>query len=660
MTGWLRIFWLLVLAGTLPAAAQNAVLRGRVLDAETHQPIPNAQVGVAGNRLGTSTNDDGRFVLSIPPAYAQERLTVALLGYRSYAQPLPLLPGPELVIELKISPAALGEVQVTGSVEGIVREAVARIPRNYPARPTQLAGFYRESDNDSIGRPRYLVEGLLMVYKPDYRQPADDGDVQIRQARKVDLRPAGQAVRIDWAGGPFIAQFADFVHRRAQFINPKYFRDYAYRLAAGSSYGGRPVYVVDFGPRNGNRRADCEGRLYIEQSSYAFLGAEWHYTASGLRRAGHGASARQLRVAYQPYAGRWHLKTVWWQTRARLPIGPPLNYFGEFLTTAIDTAGLVRPGYVERAQERDVFLRTAVAYDSAFWAGQTTLLPPAALRQALLDQQRQHRADSLFRAARPGADSTVANWGGNRPAAKESGLMRFLSRFGYGGAAVGTFPLAGTGGELAVDYAPTGSGFVLRGTAAVAAPKPALATSFDYGFALSKALTLRVGATRLHGQFEGEGWQYGLSYQRNLRPGHRPIYGRGSLAYARQTVARAVGTFDNPDASLRVGGTHLGADRLSARLQTLNEAVLPTLGLGLELTHQFILVADAGYWLPLRTRAQLQLDEESGFFLTRSSATINLPNTDTGLRVNGPPAATLPWQPQHWLLSVGLQYRLRP
>ncbi|WP_460504212.1 hypothetical protein, partial [Hymenobacter agri] len=94
--------------------------------------------------------------------------------------------------------------------------------------------------------------------------------------------------------------------------------------------------------------------------------------------------------------------------------------------------------------------------------------------------------------------------------------------------------------------------------------------------------------------------------------------------------------------------------------QALSEAVLPTLGLGLELTHQFELVADASYWLPLRTRAQLQLAEESGFFLTRSSAAVDLPAAEVDLRVNGQPAAVLPWQPQHWLLSLGLHYRLRP
>ena len=659
MTTWLRVAgMLLLLVGVLPAGAQNAVLRGCVLDAETHQPIPNAQVGVAGNRLGTSTNDDGRFVLSIPPAYAREQLTVALLGYRSHAQALPPLPGPELRIELQLSPAALGEVQVMGSVEGIVREAVARIPRNYPGQATQLTGFYRESDNDTTGRPRYLVEGLLTVFKPDYRQPGDDGDVQIRQARKVDLRPAGQTVRIDWAGGPFIAQFGDFVHRRAQFINPKYFRDYTYRLGPGSSYAGRPVYVVEFGPRPGRHRADCEGRLYIDQVSYAFLGGEWHYTAAGLRRARHGASARRLRVAYQPYAGRWHLKTVWWQTRARLPIGPPLNYFGEFLATAIDTAGVVRPGYVDRAQEHDVFLRTTVAYDSAFWTGQTTLLPTASLRQALLDQPRQQRADSLFRARRASNDTSAAKPMA-RLASNESWLLRLLARLSYG-AAVDAVALAGAGSELAVGYAPAGSGFALQGTARVAKPGPALATSLDYQFALTKTLGLRVASQRLHGQFAGEGLQLGLSYQHNLRPGHRPLRGRVGLAYARQAVARPMGIFDNPDAALRMAGTHLGADRLSARLQTLTEAVLPTLGLGLELTHQLELVADAGLWLSVRTRTQLEVAEESGFFLTRNSAVVTLPHNEVSLLVNGAPAATLPWQLQPWALSVGLRYRLRP
>jgi hypothetical protein len=437
-------FFLLLWTGTVRAQTTQ-VLRGQVVDAETQQPIPNAQVGVANNRIGTSTNADGRFALSIPVALQDGQLEVALLGYRKYTRPLPPLPGPELRIELRISPAALGEVQVTGSVLGIVREAVARIPRNYPTRPTQLTGFYRESDNDPAGQPRYLAEGLVLAFKESYLRRTAEGEIQIKQSRKVDLRRDRTPIRIDWAGGPFLVHLGDFVHRRSEFIDPTHFKDYDYRLAPGSTFQDRPVYVITFGPKAGTRRADFEGRMYIEQDGYAFLGAEWHYTSAGLRhRVRDVADSRSIRVAYQPYAGRWHLKTVWWQTEAKLPVGPPLKFFGEFLTTSIDTAQTPRPGYLERAQFYDVFLRNQVAYDSAFWQGHTTLLPPAALQKSLFDQQRQQQADSLFKPSEAGTDPQEK---------KLSAFDRFLKRFSYG-SHLGAWPLAVPTAGLTLAYAP--------------------------------------------------------------------------------------------------------------------------------------------------------------------------------------------------------------
>ncbi|GAB3313309.1 hypothetical protein GCM10027511_24530 [Hymenobacter humi] len=634
-----------------PALAQGPIiLRGRVVDAETHQPVPHAQVGVAGNRIGTSTNEDGRFALTIPVQFQREQLEVALLGYRKYARPLPPLPGPELQIELILSPAALGEVQVTASVVGIVREAVARIPRNYAGRPTRLTGFYRESDNDPKGQPRYLVEGLLTVFKVPYQQRTDEGAVQIQQSRKVDLR-ADHPVRFDWAGGPFIAHLADFVHARAQFIDPAQFRNYDYRLAPGSTYADRPVYVVAFGPRPGNRRARFAGRMYIDQDTYAFLGAEWHYTPTGLRSGIHRADARNLRVAYQPYAGRWHLKSVWWQTKYRPPMGAPLQYFGEFLTTAIDTAQAGLPTYVERAQYHDVFLDNPVPYDSAFWQGHTTLLPPEAVQQALLDQQRQQRADSLFR---PAAKATTT--APTQVEAKPG--FRLLSRIRYGISA-GAWPLGVPAAGLAVDYAPAGSGFRANGTAQVKAQGLTGWWSGEYLFDITDELAVRVATRHVFRQFSGDGWEAGLSYQRNLRPRHRPVFGRLGLAYTHQAVARSLGTFDNANGSFRVGGTTLKADEISLAVQSVTNAVQPKLGLGLELSRKIELVADLGYLLPLRTRTELQVQEESGFFLSRSSAALKLPNSQVSLRVNEQATSAVPWHLNRWLLSFGLLYRLR-
>ncbi len=646
----LLLVWLLLPTG--PVLAQ-AMLRGRVLDAETHQPIPNAQVGVADNRIGTSTNDDGRFALSIPPPYQQERLEVVLLGYRKYSQALPPLPGPELRIELQISPAALGEVRVTASVLGIVREAVDRIPQNYAGRPTRLTGFYRESDNDAGGRPRYLIEGVLTVFKAPYRQGTTHGDVQIQQSRKVDLRP-DQPMRIDWAGGPFIAHSGDFVHGRAQFIDAKHFRDYDYRLAPGSSYQDRPVYVVTFAPKPGNRRADFEGRMYIDQDSYAFLGAEWHYTPVGLAHGDHPADARSLRVAFQPYAGRWHLKTVWWQTKYQPKGNDLFTYFGEFLTTAIDTAQAPPPTYAERAQVNDVFLTNPAPYDSAFWQNNTTLLPPAALRQVLLDQPRQHRADSLFNLPPPSVAAPLPA----EEAPPQEPKFKLSRRLRYG-IGMGVRPLNMAAASLGLDYAPAGYAFRASGAVDLASQDCAGLQCYEYDFELNPALAVRFVTHSLFRRFSGNGWEAGLSYQRNLNPRRRPVFGRVGLAYARQTVGRNIDTFANSDTGLRVDGVKLGADELSVRVQSLTTALLPKLGLGLELTHQFELVADAGYLLPFNTRSQLEVSEESGFFLFRNSATISLPNADAQLRVNGQSAAAVPWQLNRWLLSFGILYRMR-
>lgn len=650
---WLLAIWFAIWIG--PVLAQGPIiLRGQVLDAETQQPIPNAQVGVAGNRIGTSTNEDGRFALSIPPDYQREQLEVALLGYRKFTQALPPLPSPELRIVLRISPAALGEVQVTASVLGILREAVARIPRNYPVRNTRLTGFYRESDNDPTGQPRYLVEGLLTVFKDPYQQRTDDGAVQIRQSRKVDLRPQ-TLVRIDWAGGPFIAHKADFVHSRAQFISPAHFRHYDYRLAAGSTYADRRVYVIEFGPKRGNRQADFAGRMYIDQDSYAFLGAEWHYTPAGLRQSLHRADSRELRVAYQPYAGSWHLKTVWWQTKYRPPMGEPLQYFGEFLTTAIDTARITPPTYQERAQYYDAFLHNAVPYDSAFWHSQTTLLRPAAMEQALLDQQRQQRADSLFR-PRPQQPPAAAD--GAVPAVPASPAFGLLSRIRYG-AALGAWPLSVPGAALALDYTPAGATFRAQGASNVAAQQWTGWWNAEYQFDVTKQLAVRLATRRVFRQFSGDGWEAGLSYEHNLNPRRRPLFGRVGAAYTRQTIARKLGTFDNANGGVRISGQHLTADELGMQLQTVSDAVQPKLGLGLEMSHKIELVADLGYLLPLRTRTQLQLKEKSGFFLSRSSAVIDLPSPDVSLRVYEQATSTAPWQQRRWLLSFGLLYRLR-
>ncbi len=634
----------------LPALAQEIpVLRGRVLDADTHQPIPNAQVGIGNNRLGTSTNTEGRFALRVPAAYQGSQLEVALLGYRPYRRPLPPLPAADLLIELHLSPASLGTVMVTASAEGIVREAVARIPRNYPVRPTQLTGFYRESDEEAIRqRYDYLAEGILRVQKPGYQHPRDPGTVQVLQARRVDLRLARDTAAlspIDWIAGPFVPHRFDFVHTRAEFISPAHFKEYTYRLSPQTTFQNRAVYVVAFEPRPGTNRANFAGEVYIDEQSYAFLGARWHRTPAGIRRERQlvfTATERAYRTEYQAYAGRYYLKSIWYNTLGQPRAGRVRHHLAEFVTTAIDTAQALAPGYEARTQYADIFLQSPVPYDSTFWQHYTTVLPPP----ALLDQARQRQADTLLRRPVPAAAALAApKW-------------RLLGRLRYsyvGGATATAVPAT----DLRVVLAPDGS--ALRADAQASTTAQEVAMHYAFGVQLDLTPHWAVYGTTRHllGQLRGEGWEVGLGYARQLNPHGRPLRARAGLAYLRQSVGRELGTVANPDASLRLAGTPLAADQLTLSLQAITDAVQPRLGLGLEISHRWEAVANLGYLLPLRTRSQLLLEEKKGFFsFNQHTADLDLPAAEARLVVAGQPATSTPWQLGRWLLSVGVLYRL--
>jgi hypothetical protein len=652
-----KLFGLLLLLLAFPAFAQEAqLLRGLVLDADTHQPVPNAQVGIAGNKLGTSTNQEGRFALRVPTAYATTELEVALLGYRRYVRPLPPLPGPELRIELQSSPASLGTVAVSSSVLGIIREAVARISRNYPTRPTHLTGFFRESDDNATShRYYYLGEALLEVQKVGYQHPRDDGQVKIRQLRKVDLRvrrpDSTGLVPINWVAGSFIPHRFDFVHNRAEFIQEKHSKDYQYRLTPQTTFQGRPVYVIAFGPKPGADRANFTGELYIDEQSYAFLGASWHRTPSGIRREGvllFEASERAYRVDYQRYAGRWHLKSVWYNTLGRPVGGQVRRHLAEFITTAIDTAQTAPIAYAERAQYDDIFLRAAAPYDSAFWQNYTTLLPPT----TLLDQERQRQAERLLRA--PAVASVPADTVLTVSKPKRRPWVPRL-RYTYG---LGLLPVQGALPALGAVVAPAGSTF--RATAAADAHSQTAAGCYALGVQLDLPQNLSVyGLTRsAFGGLQGGGWEAGLGWEHNLNPKRRPIMVRLGVAYLRQSLGRDLGTFDNPDDGLRLAGTRLSTSRLALALQSVTEGVQPRLGLGVELSHQWEAVANLGYLWPLRTRSQLVATEQGGFFHFDSESTLGLPASEVQLTVAGQPATAVPWQLGRLVLGLSLLHRL--
>lgn len=108
---------LLLIAVSLSLSAQNGVVKGKVLDATTNEPLPFVNVVVFGTTLGSVTDIDGNFQLfGLQPGFV--RLTSSFVGYKdAISEDIEVSNANVANIEIKMDAAdeTIGEVTVTAS-----------------------------------------------------------------------------------------------------------------------------------------------------------------------------------------------------------------------------------------------------------------------------------------------------------------------------------------------------------------------------------------------------------------------------------------------------------------------------------------------------------------------------------------------------------------
>ena len=100
------------------ATAASFPVRGRVVDATTGKPVSGASITIKGKAGGISTNDDGRFTLTVPSG--KDVIVISSVGYLTVEQTVEESSS-EIVISLAHDPKGMGEVVVTAL--GIQRSA---------------------------------------------------------------------------------------------------------------------------------------------------------------------------------------------------------------------------------------------------------------------------------------------------------------------------------------------------------------------------------------------------------------------------------------------------------------------------------------------------------------------------------------------------------
>ena len=265
------LFLLLLLP--LSALAQTKagrLLTGRVIDAETGEPLPYVAVYIGGGH-GTLTNSEGYF--HVDPNAVEGMLALSYIGYEKQQVAVSALPA---IIRMKPMQMVLREVVVTpDEVNDILRRVIQHIERDYKKRKKETKGYFVRhlirNTSDS-----YLIEGFLRAraavnLREETMLSGIGGRNEAGEESNLRLRRTNLQRVTEVGARTFQSIFwAETVQPLSSLRTVR--RYYRTKLETLHSEDGTRLYRIDFVWRNRKsetlaRRRYITGRLFVDAST---------------------------------------------------------------------------------------------------------------------------------------------------------------------------------------------------------------------------------------------------------------------------------------------------------------------------------------------------------------------------------------------------------
>ncbi len=339
---------LLFLTSICTWAQQKDYVVGKLVDAETQEPIAFASVMIKGKSLGVISNIDGGFKIPIRHKIAGDTLEISSMGYERLEVAMSVFSKAEGGI-LSLSPHVfdLQEVVVTAQkkrrqwvgARRIVRRAIRAIPDNYPTLPFSTIGYYRDYQ---VTEREYLNlnEAILEVFDTGFSQPDEQTEIKIYEykpnldfdrdtlaARSYNYTTNSKVIRnayLDsYGGNEFVilrvhdairnykVNSFDFVNK----IEEDLFKNHVFQKEEDTYIEGEALYTIRATKKILGYR--ILGRFYISKDSYAIHKME--YTVFDNSRKARRAAKKQnatvlplydITTAYTPENSKMYLSYI--------------------------------------------------------------------------------------------------------------------------------------------------------------------------------------------------------------------------------------------------------------------------------------------------------------------------------------------------------------
>jgi uncharacterized protein (UPF0248 family) len=375
-------------------------IQGTITSKNRKDPLPYANVGIRGKHIGTITNLDGKFSLSISSKNIHDTLVISYLGYKNKEIPVAGIKNNEIDIQLNEDFISLQEVIIRNNDPlALVKGAIRNIRHNYPQDASNLTSFYRESVSKN-NKYMIYVESIMDIYKAPYIQNNSLDRVKLFKSRKIYDTSRLDTISFRLKGGIQGCLMLDIIKNRPEFLNPEYLHFYDFRLTDISSYNNTAVYVIEFKPKANLENPLLTGRLLIETESLAIIQGQFGYESNRLheiknRFISKGNAKTKVRpqtveymVSYKNIGGKYYFNHVAGNLKFKVKNRKKFfaNTFAtnfEMATTKIDTIHRKRFRYRETIHPKVVMSKESFTYDPGFWGPQNIIKPEEKIEEAL-------------------------------------------------------------------------------------------------------------------------------------------------------------------------------------------------------------------------------------------------------------------------------------
>lgn len=260
-----RILYISIFLCAMMSSAQNKIeITGTIFD-EYQQPIAYASVGIPTKYIGTSTNDDGAFLLSVSNENLSDSLEISSIGFKTYKVKIQDYIQNKIKSLILIEEVISLDAVILQTPNEIVKVALKNLRKTSLSSRHQIDMLYRRSSVEN-GKTRFMVEHFLNLL--DFGPSALRLDeVGISESRKsADYRFA------------FKKQPAHAVHIMTQ-INPLRnninVKDYQWKRVDDTTYDGEDIIVIQGKKKSQKKHQEKNWiKFYIGLDTYAIYKVE--------------------------------------------------------------------------------------------------------------------------------------------------------------------------------------------------------------------------------------------------------------------------------------------------------------------------------------------------------------------------------------------------